>query len=213
MGSRGSSPSPYDDFGYIKDGKIFHLDGIEKGNDTSYWKELVNGGQFVGNAVRETNCYTFDNNTMDGPWGDGANDNYTVEICYHPTKNNVAIFGVSNSDTGYPLYVRISGKVTWLNRRKTYNVDSTLTYITSSFSVSLAVENGIELVNGSNDYWAMSPNNTTLRIGKGTSGTVANNYFTGDLYSIRIYNRQLSKAEMLNNQRVDNTRFNLGLTI
>jgi hypothetical protein len=35
----------------------------------------------------------------------------------------------------------------------------------------------------------------------------------GDIYSIRIYNRKLSQSEQLQNQRVDNIRFNLGLSL
>lgn len=35
---------------------------------------------------------------------------------------------------------------------------------------------------------------------------------TGNIYCIRIYDRELTAQEILANQAVDNTRFNLGLT-
>ena len=52
-----------------------------------------------------------------------------------------------------------------------------------------------------------------IRIGKGTSGGASSNYFTGNLYSIRVYNRKLTQEEMLKNQQVDNKRFNLLLSL
>ena len=37
--------------------------------------------------------------------------------------------------------------------------------------------------------------------------------FNGIIHSIRIYNRSLTLEERLYNQKVDNIRFNLGLTL
>lgn len=40
-----------------------------------------------------------------------------------------------------------------------------------------------------------------------------NNFFAGKIYSIRLYNRQLTSTEVAANLAVDNIRFSMGLTL
>ena len=47
----------------------------------------------------------------------------------------------------------------------------------------------------------------------GRAGSASHYYANAKIYSIRIYSKKLTEAEMLNNQKVDNARFNLGLNI
>ena len=59
----------------------------------------------------------------------------------------------------------------------------------------------------SQDYWGNT--DTFAYIGK-RLGT-ANISFTGDIMSIRMYDRVLTQDEVMHNQEADNKRFNLGL--
>ena len=59
------------------------------------------------------------------------------------------------------------------------------------------------------DYW----NNQYFSIGAGYAYDKPRQNFGGKLFSVRVYSRILTQSEMLFNQSVDNTRFNLGLTL
>ena len=86
--------SPYDKYGYIKKGKVFHLDGINKGDDTAAWTDLVMGLSFpyVNGVVAEENHVRFDNGHSDciangsyGEFGLGG----TFEIVFKTSSANV----------------------------------------------------------------------------------------------------------------------------
>ena len=92
----------------------------------------------------------------------------------------------------------------------------------SASSSSEHVNTGINMFNGISGTWGnpatFTPNNsnTETTIGARHRNTMSpgwNMIFKGTIYAIRIYNRQLTAAEMLHNQRIDNARYNMGLTI
>ena len=79
---------------------------------------------------------------------------------------------------------------------------------TAGVNVSRAIANGVGMTAYGNTYLS-GRSGTYSYIGRRSNG----NYFYGKIYSIRIYNRTLTEAEILANQNVDNLRFNLGLTL
>ncbi len=78
----------------------------------------------------------------------------------------------------------------------------------SSSAPSSAIGNGENLVSPSNNYYGPNGEQTTI----GTRAAKNGNHFAGSIYCIRVYNRQLSDAEIAANQAVDVRRFLQGDT-
>ena len=210
---------------YVTNGLIFHLDGINKGTGAD-WVDLIGGMQFTKNgtySASTSNSWNFPGNRGDyliytGSLDSiGGSDDFTVEVCYNNSSNSsrMFVFGCGHeSGTKYPLYYHDGTYITWIQGGYTYNASSMTG--NSKYTVSLNNNNG--LVNGqliqktsSTDYWDAS--NKDFRIGSASTGSATSYSMNGDIYSIRIYNRRLSQSEQLQNQMVDNQRFNLGLSI
>ena len=79
-----------------------------------------------------------------------------------------------------------------------------------SINVSRGLANGTAMSYSGTNYFS-GGKASEFYIGKRNNSTP--NYFKGKVFSVRIYNRELSKNEALQNLAVDNSRFNLGLTL
>jgi len=213
-----SKASPYDEYGYIAAGKVFHVDGINKGNDSTKWTDIVGGYTFPYN----THTTLADNGVVfDGKKGSyivsetnlNANtwkpDVCTIECVFDITsgrchfssgENTNIIFSIGNDV--FVFYPSSSSNKAW-----------TTTCITGKNTVSLSddygYQNGTSLVATTSDSW----NQGSKKMSLGGRSYGSANSIIGTLHCVRIYNRKLTVAEILNNQQVDNTRFNLGLTI
>lgn len=209
---------------YVTDGLVFHLDGINKGTGTG-WTDLIGNLQYTAESgcVATDNAYQFTGQpdsylyrTHD--WSLGSED-LTVEVCYYDTEANNScyyVFGMGGSNSSkYPLfYKHTNSEITWIQGGNVY--DGSSMQPNTKYTISLNGDSG--LVNGnsipiknSSDYWDVQSN--CLRIGRASTGAASSNPLIGYIYSIRIYNRKLSQSEQLQNQRMDNLRFNLGLSI
>lgn len=208
---------------YVQNGLIFHLDGIDKGQGSD-WTDLVGGIQFTAygsECYSTSNSWYFPGNnynyliSVDNAWGNfGGSSNYTVEICYYNQSQSNAksfIFRCGGG-TNYPLYYCEGNIITWLQSGYIYANAGVTT--NSKYTVSINNDQGFVnkiLINKSQDtdFWDTGQN--SIRIGSASGGGAANNSMLGDIYSIRIYNRKLTREEQLQNMTVDNIRFNLGL--
>jgi hypothetical protein len=211
------SKSPYDKYGYIKDGKIYHLDGIDKGDTINAWTDLV-GKNVINNdgAIELIDGWQLSNgNGLKGEYTyfPGSN-NYTVEVCIIPTTSKYFViifdFGGINSPS-VPLFHNNNKVITFLQNGNTYTLPSHTNDSPHCISLNLdcGCHNGISLTkNSGTDYWG---NDHYTRIGR--RGNYNSDFFNGKIHAVRIYNRRLTLSEMLNNQKVDNARFNLGLTL
>lgn len=207
-------------FDYVQDGLVFQLDGINRGTtDSTKWIDLVGGLEWVqhsgvtaiwGNnhliCPSRMDCIDYPTQTTASP--------ITLEIVfYQSVKDNIMIFrnktkdGSSNHDTKMPQIGVYNG-----NYLLTSSVSPRITipYTAApignnySFSISFApcvMVNGVEITTGTKDYYTSG------------SGMACLGTHTGKIYAVRRYNRNLTTDEMLHNQRVDNERFQLGLTI
>lgn len=213
--------------GYIQDGLVFWLDGIDKGASDGTWVDLIGGRianpsntgiSLVSNSDSfERHGSTYKHFILDStlymPY-----DRYTLEVC----------FDIVGNDTNRTLIVGTTGTrptkcLIWANNNIGYSRFGNNIY-------SYPDRYGIA-PRGKFYKYAMPK---TVSIGKdvcvsdcvklstygdyGKSGAVSNCIIFGDncdgkLYSIRVYNRILALEEMLHNQQIDNERFNLGLTI
>lgn len=208
---------PYDAMGYVKAGKIFHLDGINVGDTADAWTDLVNGYVYSkGGATRLTNGWSLYRTTMKCPQHNflPANTSQTIEVVLKPTSSSGSQpIWMQNGDhtitNNTIVFFYNDGVITFLQRNKTFAI----TFTANSYHcISLNLDRG--LVNGvakspqtKTDYWSNTAAYSCIGARNGAG------YYNGSIYSIRVYNRKLSAAEMLHNQQVDNERFNLGLDI
>lgn len=213
-----SAPAPSG--GYVTDGLILWLDGIDKGNTSGAWTDKVNGDVFTAyNGVTFGTDYVqldksqsqyLDNSSFTSvpSTSDGTieiviseySENAT-QIVFLPTSSGKLAFGIYSSGQDRIIWSSGGNKLT-VNITEKSNAEKTF-----SISDDRQFINGTQGTTNSNNAW--SSLGSVNYIGRRQSG----NYFNGKIHSIRIYNRKLTEAEVLQNQRYDNARFNLGLTI
>lgn len=205
------TPDPGDISNYVQDGLVAHFDGIDTGTTSGRWASLV-GSSYV---TLNSHAVAGDNNvSFDGAAGLAVTNpvsiNYsagTIEmVAENSTSGNAAIYyGRTNklsfivAGSGYSFGVGSSNNQ--------WNIDKVAKFVASANAARFMLNGEIGGTLASNSW---SDKSSTM-MGATPSGT--RYWFTGKIYAIRIYNRQLTEAEMLTNQIVDNTRFNLGLNI
>ena len=193
-----------EELSYITDGLVFHLDGIDKGETQGAWTDLISGTVFEGTAESQSNCFFFNNTYLsNSSFSLGANSDYTVEICYKETVNqNGVLFCSGNNSTGN-IFVAPHLQL-YMQKGRSYKYDRV---INTKYSLSINAERCIQnMVEKSYNKVGSAYVNSRTNIGCRYSGGY-NIFFMGYIYSIRVYNRNLTEAEILNNQKVDNKRF------
>lgn len=199
---------------YIQDGLVFQLDGIEKGSDNTRWTDLVGNKYFT----LTSHSAAYDNYIrMDGSGYISQNSaainvlatEGTIEVCVDREAGSVVY--IPNVNT-YLSFMFGSGGFTirpaQTSNQFTYGSNKT-GKLTTSFNWNFGLVNGKKLTSKGNNNW--NKNTSVATIGGRNNGTAY--YYTGKIYAIRIYNRQLTEEEMRHNQHIDNVRFNLGLDL
>ena len=224
--------NPYDELGYIKSGKILHLDGLTKGDTANAWTDLAQGLVFnVYGAVTVLSdgyslpgtasaylCATASDTQIPN------NQNATIEVCVKPTVIQQGfVFAKSTSNYSPMFLIYQAGQIRGFNSApsngRTWAADLVANQnYTASIEYDKCFLNGLELSLSSSTAgaWQMDSQTNYARVGSRRRGSGigdGQNMYKGEVYAIRIYNRKLSTAEILHNQQVDNERFNLGLTI
>ena len=208
--------------GYITDGLVLWLDGLDRGGVSGEWHDLID----LENIVTLTGNYSENTN---GVYFPGDNDCYgtfekSVAISWDVGTIEGAVELTSADGTGRPLISmgnsKIGGSIAmgangvaalryYLYGNTMPNWSVTLQpenlKLTFSGNATRAYINGKLCVEGTTSQF---PSMSTKRLGNRGSG----NPFKGTMYSIRVYNRKLTDAEMLHNQMLDNTRYNMGIT-
>lgn len=207
--------------GYITSGLVAHWDAIDKNNDNnpSKW------GDLVGGIIAGANVSIFgDNNDRNYADFDGTyrmwfisqeeipvtTTKYTIEICYdksNATKKE-CLFVYSTQENG-----ALAAFATWGDNgeyiitggnsanQKCFENVGTYPRTTSVVNQTKCIINGVSQEVSESKNYLGGPNKC---IGGGY-----NTYFDGKIYSIRIYNRELSDEEIINNQKYDKLRFGL----
>jgi len=203
----GSPPPPQPT--YITDGLVLHLDAIDRGTtDTDKWIDLVGNKIFtLYDCTIGTNYVQFNGSSSYGSLSSTwYYSDATIEV--------VAIAegtGFAYCERGGGMMARITPSTQFVFRYNTASGRITASGVCNSANSIAAVVDGVDktsLITGS-DY--SGNNQNVVTIGKRQHSTAG--FFKGKIYSIREYSRKLTKAEMLQNQKVDNIRFNLGLSL
>lgn len=204
------TPGPGDLSNYVQDGLVMHLDGINKGGVSGQWTSLVGSTYFTltSHATSEAKAILMDGAgrlTATNPVNPAYNVG-TIEVCadYLGSGTGIIYFDKTNglamiyAGAGYAFCVRTSSNQ--------WNVTKASLFTASANNTRFML-NGV--AGGTKATNSFGGNTAGTFIG----GRSTSNYYYAKvrIYSIRIYNRQLSEAEMLQNQKVDDARFNLGL--
>lgn len=198
---------------YIRNGLVLWLDAIDKGNIAGAWIDKVGGHSFVGQ-----NNPTFGDNYIMTSQSDGSyltNDSFpiygsnesTIEVAISDHTDSTQLIFMPKSTVGgiaFGLYNNTG--IIWSSEYRNSIVMATGVK-TASIRYNLAIVNGLSATLSGGNVW--SGGNNINYVGRRSSG----NAYTGKIHAIRLYNRRLSENEMLHNQKLDNKRFNLGLSI
>jgi len=213
---------------YIRSGLVAHWDGVENAGrgvhdpSATVWKDLVAGREFMlSNVTVADNSIVFKgSNTSYGELSvadtaatfENASDG-TLEIVYAAADNTATKIILQSSEaSGHAISVwqgnrllTVSGSV---NNSPYFNFSSgTATNIVSVRYASAkpgdARVSGNQLTTAGLDCWNSETNSTVI----GTRNSKASYPFKGAIYSIRVYNRQLTDAEIDSNHAIDRKRF------
>lgn len=196
-------------YGYVTDGLVLLMDGIDKGGNDGNWTDLKDGHVFTpyGSPTFNSNHIYFDgtddylSNSSFTPISYGSG---TIEIVVYNerTSGPAFVFAPKTSALMAHLY-----KNNFRIRSGTSGIryDGVPAYASISATKYNGYANGVEITNTNTGYYSTSGSNY---IGaRNSNGMQA--FFKGRIYSIRIYNRELTKAEVMNNWWIDNRRFNI----
>lgn len=222
MGGGGSSCP------YISDCLEFWLDGIDKGNNDGYWTDLIQGIKYTLNESQDVGIdYVrvppfMDTDTFFGGYK-------TIECCFSEyAKWGAFMYGNKGNNNQKELIVLTTSNNDEVAIRLGRATTGTKFTFESGEGPDYTVNNKGTI--SGNDNLVMFAGNTTTsssridlaavptskyRIG-GRPGFSTSDAFSKTackIHSIRFYSKLLTEQEMLHNQRVDNTRFNLGLSI
>ncbi len=209
---------------YVQNGLIAHWDGIENNGtagghvaDAAQWKDLVADRAFALNSVTvNADRMTFAGATTsygtlsadDTTATFGLAKGGTLEIVYasSSTANQVLLQSSSASGIAFGCW---SGTTLIICNASSKTVAFSSGTATNSVSVlyaaaksSSAYVNGAAATMGANN--SFSGASTTTVLGKRTSNSAA---FSGSIYAIRLYSRQLTAEEAALNAAIDHYRF------
>lgn len=204
---------------YVSDGLIFQIDGIL--DQSIIPQPIVAMGlegksftEYRGSVARNSanNGWYFDGGTCLNIQGNTVAVSYetsTIEIVFKDyngfTKNNF-MFGTGRSDGNNIIAATntVSKFVYTPEANPAYEMQPTTDIITVSASSALGMLNREPLTaSGSLSFTRWG----TVSVGGRPNS--ANTDLYGEIYAIRVYNRQLSISEVRNNQRLDMLRFNI----
>ena len=210
--------------GYITNGLAFHLDGLNKGTNPNAWTDKVGGVVFTNDgATSIAKGWSFDG-ISGALYNDDSlsfpNSSCTIEVVFKSNGGDStrALFHQkTNRGIGLGIFPYNSRKL--ITNICTAQTDGFVSFASNEahgvFTGVISTHNSKMLINGveaSTDGGSSLTTNAKNSVG-GRYGTSWVGLFNGEIYDIRIYNRQLSPEEMLQNLAVDNQRYELGLTL
>lgn len=197
--------------GYIQDGLVLHLDGINKGDEEGYWTDLVRPDlvKFQNvDAIATDIGWKFNSYNMNYLYNIYLNfpsDSYSIEICFKeltPYTDEAILYYTGIEDCLCACLNQNSVTFNISSRNatdiKSYEFTRNSSFKTLTYNIDSCYENGV-LLNSNNTYKFVIKDVRVPSIGT----------FNGYIYSIRIYDRKLTMEEIEHNSALDNERFNI----
>ena len=202
---------------YVKNGLVLWLDGIDKGNVSGSWVDKVSGYEFAGvnNPTFGTDYVELDRKTnylVNSDFSPPTSSNGTIEVVatgYTYVSGRYQLLFMPKIIDGGGIALGLYGlNVIWSTSVKPI-LENGVGFEVLSVNEDRALSDGTSLSFSTNtNNWGSANTNNYIGCRAGTGV-----FYGGKIHSIRIYNRKLTADEILNNQRVDNKRFNLRLNI
>lgn len=192
---------------YVQDGLVFQLDGIDKGNVEGAWVDRKAGKQFtLNNCIVNSDNIQFNGTDSKAVYNQllDFGTTTTLEVVFTREKvfgtiissgDKVQLMALQEND-GYKYRFFSGNQVTGM-----VFPDTTTIHTLSIPTSGRPILDQIAQPKTFKDFYTVSDTNTY--VGGGPS------YSKGKIYSIRIYNRNLTSAEMMKNQMIDIERFNI----
>lgn len=190
---------------YVQDGLVFQLDGIDKGNVEGAWVDRKAGRQFtLNNCIVNSDNIQFNGTDSEAVYNQllDFGTTTTLEVVFTREKFFGTIISSGDKIQLIALELTSGGRFFFGNQKTGAVFPDTTTIHTLSIPTSgRPILDQIAQPKTSKDFYSVSDTNTY--VGGGPSNS------KGKIYSIRIYNRNLTSAEMLKNQMIDIERFNI----
>jgi len=225
--------------GYVTDGLVAYWDGIDNtgnGHDgtATTWADLIGSYDLTQGTVGgtwDTNALVFNRTNNNCYYRNSLwtySENCTIEVVLAPNNNytmGVATFERDDTSVSSGMYdarrfiiysddtIGFVGKSGFTYTDPTGGITSIrkLVAVYSGFTVSKAFANNTQLSLSNKTHSYRWSGDQQMVIGDLTPSSATAAY-TGKIYAIRVYNRQLTDAEITQNFEYDNTRFSLGVT-
>ena len=194
---------------YVQDGLVFQLDGIDKGNVEGAWVDRKAGRQFtLYNCIVNSDNIQFNGTDSKAVYNQllDFGTTTTVEVVFTREKVFGTIISSGTKVELIALQLNSGYKYRYFSgNQKTGMVfpDPTAIHTLSIPTSGRPILDQIAQPKTSKDFYTESDTDTNTYVGGGPS------YSKGKIYSIRIYNRNLTQVEMLKNQMIDIERFNI----
>lgn len=194
---------------YISDGLVFHLDGEDC--DGTTWADRIGGIAFtMNNVVCDGESVYFKGSTNSyGQSSTVVNYSYnssTIEVVIRKEQQSGFVFDPVNASA--IKYIQGGTNVNFTygaaGKRSGITTQGLNKIITHSINMDREIYNGKLLSFATNDTWGAEGSGTF--IGRRGGG---GNPMKGNIYQIRIYNRKLTKEEILYNQEQDRKRYGI----
>lgn len=205
---------------YIKDGLVFRLVGSDFDSVNGTWTDRIDNATFtMTDCTASGDGVNFNGSSSYGyglPSFEPTYNVYTIEVVFmtrktthqaiitpksgsnlclthHGYSNNLSIFCILRNGSTQ-LRRPLGPKST--NKTVTMSVNTVRNYTNlTSYSTSITIR--------------PSGNAAYFSLGCVLNGTTISNYFNGIIYEVRYYNRQLTVDEVLHNQKIDISRYNI----
>jgi len=216
---------------YVQDGLIACWDGIENAGAgvhntaATVWKDLLGGCEFALAGVTvddDRMTFTGDTSSYGTLSAEDTESTFvaakdgTMEIVYVSRSTSLQVLLQSTAESGLAFGLYNASSIITHTAGSTDNkplIQFSSGTTTNSVSVRFtsgapasAIANGESRTLSGGNYWG-SPDASMTFIGKRASNASA---FSGSIYCIRLYNRQLSNEEIAANHAIDIKRFREG---
>ena len=193
---------------YVQDGLVFQLDGIDKGNVEGAWVDRKAGRQFtLNNCIVNSDNIEFNGTDSEAVYNQllDFGTTTTVEVVFIKEKNPGTIISSGDKVQLIAVYTTSGQKYRFFSGNQVTGQTFPDTTTIHTLSIPTSGRPILDQIAQPKTYKSFYSKSDTTNTYVGGNPS----YLKGKIYSIRIYNRNLTSAEMLKNQMIDIERFNI----